>query len=79
VTEMEKETKEIIETNIKEERMDEAWKESHRASERPKLKLSDLDPEIMELITQKVLEKIEAKKIYEEELRWIVEHPEYTW
>jgi len=76
---MEKDTKEIIEINIEEERIDEAWMEYQLASQRPKLKLSDLDSEIMEMITQKVLEKIEAKKIYEEELRWIVEHPEYTW
>ena len=76
---MEKDKKETIEMNINEERIDEAWREYRRDRERPKLKLSDLDPEIMELITQKVLEKIEAKEIYEEELRWIVEHPEYTW
>jgi len=76
---MEKDTKEIIEINIEEERIDEAWMEYQLASQRPKLKLSDLDSEIMEMITQKVLEKIEAKKIYKEELRWIVEHPEYTW
>ena len=76
---MKKDTKEIIEMNLEEERIDEAWKEYRRDSEKPKLKLSDLDPEIMDLITKKVLEKIEAKEIYEEELRWIVEHPEYTW
>ena len=60
---MEKETKEIIEMNLEEERVDEAWRNYRESTQKPKLALSDLDPKIIELITQKVLEKIEAKKL----------------
>jgi hypothetical protein len=76
---MDDETREKMEMWMEEERVDETWRRYHESLGNPRIKLSDLDPEIIELIVQKAIEKIEAKKFLKEELEWLANNPEYSW
>jgi hypothetical protein len=62
-----------------EDRIDQAWEVYRQTTRKPKVALSDLDPKIIELITQKVLDKIAIQRVCEEELRWLADHPEHNW
>jgi len=76
---MDKETREKMEMWMEEERVDETWRQYHESLNEPKIKLSDLDSKIIELIVQKVMKKIDTKKMLKEELEWLAKNPEYTW
>jgi hypothetical protein len=72
---MHQETAQMI---MDEDRIDQAWEVYRQTTRKPKVTFSDLDPKIIELITQKVLDKIAIQRVCEEELKWLVEHPEHN-
>jgi hypothetical protein len=72
---MHQETTQMI---MDEDRIDQAWEVYRQATRKPKVTLSDLDPKIIELITQKVLDKIAIQRVCEEELKWLADHPEHN-
>jgi hypothetical protein len=63
---MHQETAQMI---MDEDRVDQAWEVYRQTTRKPKVKLSDLDPKTIELITQKILDKIAMQRVCEEELK----------
>ena len=76
---MDSEVKEETEVWTDKERVDETWRQYHESLGGPQIKLSDLDPKIIELIAERIMEKEEMEKMLKEELEWLARNPEYSW